>query len=215
MEGTEIFLIFVISYFLGAIPNGHLISKFIYNFDVESYGSGNIGATNILANLGIVPALLTLIIDASFGFLAVCIAKALNHSIYISAVAGILCVAGHIFPIFRKGFNGGKGVATSFGVGLAVVPLDTMLCFLVFIFVLLITRYVAIGSIVGSSFSPFFAFILYKDPIFLLILLLFPILIVISHRRNIKNIIEGKEIMANRSYLRLFKLDFKNKKRGT
>jgi len=189
-------LFFIFSYLIGAIPNGYIISKSIYHFDIQKHESGNIGATNVLVTLGILPSILTFILDALVGFLPAFLTKELTNSLYIAALSGVVAVFGHDFSIYMKGFKGGRGVATSFGVGLAIVPKATFLSLFVFVVTVVLTRYVAVGSILAILLNPIFVYLLYKDIYLSFAPVVIGIIIIISHRKNIINLITGNEIRA-------------------
>ena len=121
------FLLVFIAYLLGSIPFGYLIVKFKEGQDVRSRGSGNIGATNVLRTAGRGSAVLTLLLDATKGYLAVWLAGWASHDApQTVALAAIAAVLGHLFPVFLK-FKGGKGVATVLGVFLYASPIPILI----------------------------------------------------------------------------------------
>jgi acyl phosphate:glycerol-3-phosphate acyltransferase len=148
------------SYLLGSIPFGYLLVRLFHGEDVRQSGSGNIGATNVSRKspfLGI----LTLVLDALKGAAAVMLAARLadgmsNMKPYQPmAMAAFFAVLGHIFPIWLK-FRGGKGVATGMGSFLVIAPKAVLLAAAVFIFVVLLFRYVSLGSIIAVALFPLF-----------------------------------------------------------
>src|ERR1044071_5548356 len=123
-------LAILFGYLLGSVPSGYLVGA-RSGVDIRKTGSGNIGATNVARALGKGRGALTLVADAGKGFLAVFIASQLNVALLVVVCAGLAAFLGHLFPLFL-GFRGGKGVATGFGVLLALAPLATTLLVIVF-----------------------------------------------------------------------------------
>lgn len=190
----KIILICVISYFIGAIPNGYLLAKYVYKIDIQEKGNKNIGASNMLIVIGLFPAVFTFLLDALVGFVPVMIAKALTPSLHIWVLSGVFAVFGHNYSIYMKNFKGGRGVATTFGVGLAINPLINLISLGVFLLVVSITKYGALGSIISISVAPFLIYIFKKDLLAFLLSFLFPILIIISHWKNICALVKGTEV---------------------
>jgi glycerol-3-phosphate acyltransferase PlsY len=165
----------IISYLLGSIPFGFLLMKFSQGRDIRSYGSGNIGATNVFRKSRIT-GILTLILDAGKGYLAV-------------VIAGWV---GHISPLWLK-FKGGKGVATGCGAFLALCLPAVLTTLVLFGVVLVLTRYISAASIAATALFPFWAY-LYGYPASVL----FwggagALLIIIKHHQNIRRLISGTE----------------------
>lgn len=198
------FLIAVAGYFLGSFPSGLIISR-ARGVDIRRHGSGNIGATNVLRVLGKKWGYLVFGLDALKGFAAVRIAFAIafaaNTMTMPREVAGIAggfaCILGHTFPVWLR-FRGGKGVATSAGVLLGLMPLAVVSVFAVWIILFQLTRYVSVASIGAAVALP--AFVLLYLRVNLLTgasLLPFSILIagvvVWRHRSNLKRLFQGKE----------------------
>src|SRR6201747_1520560 len=149
----------ILAYLCGSIPTAVWIGLAFYGVDVREYGSGNAGATNTFRVLGKKAGIPVMLIDILKGFTATNLAFLIPipgpHSNYISyqLALGIAAVMGHLFPVFA-GFRGGKGIATLFGMVLAIHLQAALLCVIVFILVLLITRYVSLSSIVaGFSYT--------------------------------------------------------------
>ncbi len=146
-----------IAYLLGSIPFGYILVRTVRGEDIRATGSGNIGATNVARSGSTGLGVATLVLDALKGWLAVYIAQrlALHYGAFplgydIAALAGLVAVLGHMFPLWLR-FRGGKGVATALGVFFALVPLATLIAVAVFIAVVLGTKYVSLGSIVGAA----------------------------------------------------------------
>ncbi len=184
-----------LSYLLGSIPFGYILLRAFRGQDVRQSGSGNIGATNVARSS---PALgvLTLLLDASKGLAAVALAQALFPGQRILAgAAALAAIIGHIFPVWLR-FRGGKGVATGFGSFLMLAPKAVLLTICVFVAVVLLFRYVSLGSIVAVSVFPFLAILLdvhHNIPAWFGFAAAAAILIVFRHRQNIQRLLAGSE----------------------
>lgn len=141
------------SYLLGSISFSLLIVRLLSRIDLRTVGSGNAGATNVLRASGRWPALLALVLDVAKGVVPVRVAQAMGTTAEIAAGAGLAAVLGHVFPVWF-GFRGGKGVATGFGVFVALFPLAAALALAVFVGVVGATRLVSLGSIVAAAALP-------------------------------------------------------------
>ncbi|GMU66500.1 MAG: glycerol-3-phosphate acyltransferase [Acidobacteriota bacterium] len=144
------------AYFVGSISFSLLIVRLLSRIDLRTIGSGNAGATNVLRASGRWPALLALALDVAKGVAPVRIAQALGATAEVAAGAGLAAVLGHVFPVWF-GFRGGKGVATGFGVFLALFPLAAALALGLFVGVVGATRIVSLGSIVAAVALPLLA----------------------------------------------------------
>ena len=150
----QLALIGIIGYLWGSIPAGYWIGKLIRgkDFDIRAYGSHKIGMTNVLRTLGRGPALFVLIFDLSKGIGPTLIATLVPFFYgagWGPTVAGLAALIGHIYPVFI-GFKGGRGVLTGAGALLIISPLTFLICFFVLGITILTTRYVSLGSILGS-----------------------------------------------------------------
>ncbi|MCM8806760.1 MAG: glycerol-3-phosphate 1-O-acyltransferase PlsY [Candidatus Omnitrophica bacterium] len=184
---------FILSYLIGSIPFGYLLCKTVKGIDIRKYGSGNIGATNVYRVCGWKLGFPVLIFDILKGFFPVFLGKILKYSIPLIFVGGLFSIVGHSFSIFLKG-KGGKGVATSFGVLVGFLPLPALFSFLIWLIVVLTTRFVSLGSILGSFFLPIFVIYFYTDNRFLFsISVLIFVFIIFTHRENIKRLLKRKE----------------------
>lgn len=190
----QIFIAILISYLIGSIPSGFLLTKYVMKKDVRQYGSGNIGATNVARVMGLKSGVLVAAFDILKGYLGVMVGQAIlgdNLSTAILFVA-IAAIAGHDWSIFL-GFSGGKGVATTFGVILRLYPLAFLIYALIWLALVLTTRYVSLGSIIGSMSLPltlYFTSFATRHVIFAALLSLF---VMYTHRANIQRLLNGEE----------------------
>lgn len=192
----------LIAYLAGSFPAAVLIGKVFYGVDVREHGSGNAGATNTFRVLGKKAGIPVLLLDLTKGWLAVMMAgfvtAAPHHSqdyVNIQLALGIAAVIGHIFPVFA-GFRGGKGIATLFGVTLAVHPLACLTAAGVFLLVFLASNYVSLGSISAGVSFPFiviFAFGKEVVPSMVVFSIMVAILILITHQKNIERLVRREE----------------------
>lgn len=187
------------SYLLGSIPFGILIGK-LKGVDIRNYGSHNIGATNALRVLGPALGILVFILDFSKGAIPIIITKYIinwpaDYPTYLihPLIYGILAIIGHLFPVFLK-FKGGKGISCFAGAMVLYCWQISVIAFLTFIIVFLITKIVSISSMLASLMLIVSYFILgIKDiPLLVMISLMF-VLIVYKHRSNIMRLIKGEE----------------------
>jgi glycerol-3-phosphate acyltransferase PlsY len=188
-------VLFIIgSYLLGAVPFGLIFTKLLSQVDVRTVGSGNIGATNVLRAAGKKAAILTLLADALKGYLPVLIAKILFHDEYVTILCGAAAILGHNFPVYLN-FKGGKGVAASYGVVLAVSPLIGLFCLLAWLIAALLWRYSSLSALVSFACYPLLTFLMTTPasrPYGLLSLFIFG-MIYYRHRENIKRLLAGTE----------------------
>ena len=144
----------LIAYLLGSIPFGYLIVRWQRGIDVRSTGSGSIGATNVMRNLGVLGFIATFLLDGGKGILAVLLASRMTGDDPAGvAAAAVAAVLGHCFPFWLR-FRGGKGVATGVGVFIAIAPWQVVLVLVIFAVVVAIWRYISLGSVVGTAAFP-------------------------------------------------------------
>lgn len=196
----------VLGYVLGSMPWAVWIGRWFYGIDVREHGSGNAGATNTIRVLGVGPGLGVFALDVLKGFLSVIaawlVAKALiahgmmaaEWGIPLQLLGGVGAFLGHVFPVFAK-FRGGKGVATLCGVVLGLHPLAALSALGVFSVVLLLTRYVSLGSMLAALSFPFFLYFAYgaRDPWLLGVSIVLVAMIIVTHRSNIGRLLHGTE----------------------
>jgi len=206
-------LIILLSYLVGSIPTSIIISKLVKGIDIRKHGSGNAGGTNVFRVIGWKYGLLVILLDALKGAFAVIVIARLHYGnipfnnmtpfddfTLIQIIAGIFAVIGHIWTIFA-GFKGGKGIATGLGFLITIITIDMLFAVAVFAIVVLVSRYISLGSILATLSIPLIMII--RENIFNVDILgyhtvlpfsiLIALLIVYTHRANIKRLIEGSE----------------------
>jgi len=207
----------LIAYVLGSVPNAIWVGKSFYGIDVREYGSGNSGATNVFRLLGKGPGSIVLVLDILKGYLAVRLADvvdflsrdgfsdlALSHTDIgglaegdhklLMVLFGAMAVIGHLIPVFAK-FKGGKGVATLFGMLIALNPAVAALALAVFVLANIITGYVSIGSLLAGLSIPFLFIRVFGETHLSILIFSFLVacLVLVTHRKNIKRLIAGEE----------------------
>ena len=193
-----LFLILIACYLLGSVPSGYLIGKAFKGIDIRDFGSGNIGFTNVLRAIGTFPALIVLIIDITKGIISVYLgfffAQLMGiDSQVMGGIGGLASIVGHNWPIFLK-FKGGKGVAVTAGVFLALTPIPFLLSLLVMVGIIALTRYVSLGSIVAAGSLPFFVFWLGNNArLYFSLSIVAALFILFKHRNNIQRLLRSKE----------------------
>jgi acyl phosphate:glycerol-3-phosphate acyltransferase len=197
------FLLIILAYLIGSIPTAVWISKRFFGIDIRDYGSGNAGATNTYRVLGSKWGTIVMVIDMLKGVIATSLYILIPF--YVVPVnewdrtnlmigLGLGAVIGHIFPIWA-GFRGGKGVATLFGMIVAIQPLVAVCCIGVFLLVLYLTRFVSLSSILaGVSFAIFILFIFNDDvTLYRIFSVAVALLVILTHQKNINRILNGTE----------------------
>lgn len=215
-------LIGVISYLLGSLNFSIILSEVVKKKDIRKSGSGNAGATNMMRTYGIKAAVGTMLGDifkvaigilVAFAILGVPMkyiftnpadAAEIQRVMLYKEFAGLFCVLGHIFPLYFK-FKGGKGVAACTGMVIIVDWRIALILFVIFVSVILISKWISLGSIIIAILYPVLIFVFYKNWILSLVALLFTAIVIIAHRENIKRLIKGEEN----------KISLKNKKKSS
>jgi len=196
-----IIVILILAYLLGSIPSSVWLGKWLKGVDLREHGSGNAGATNAFRVLGKPIGIAVLAMDILKGFLAVNLSHMQDAILpdseawmILRIALGFLAVAGHIFPVFA-GFNGGKGVATMAGVGLAIHPYAALAAMGIYLLVFLIFRLSALGSLTAVISYPVWVILVFQSEYkaIWVFSVAVPILIFITHRSNIARLIGGKE----------------------
>lgn len=199
-------VVVIVAYLLGSIPFGYLMVRLRGGGDVREIGSGGTGATNVSRRAGKVAGLLTLILDAAKGALAVLVAgvalsgqRATINVRWVVAATAVAAIVGHIFPVWLK-FRGGKGVATAAGALFMIAPFALLCAGIVFVIVAAITRYVSLASLAAAVLIPFFLWLQkwliqpaadIRPP--LTAAVIGALLIIFAHRGNIRRLVSGTE----------------------
>ena len=199
-----ILLVMTGCYLLGAVPTAFLMGKLCKNIDIREHGSGNVGFTNAVRVLGAFSGIVTLTVDIGKGFLAVWLAKiyisvpsdnaVLLHVLY--ALAGIISIVGHNWPVYI-GFKGGKGVATGFGVFLALTPVPTLMVIGVWIISVSICKIVSISSIISILLLPIIIYFRGDSIVYIILSSVMALVTVVRHRSNIGRLMRGEENKFN------------------
>ncbi len=194
-------LLIVLAYLIGSIPTALIVSKRFFGIDIRDYGSGNMGATNTFRVLGSKYGTMVMAIDILKGLFAAGLYSLIPYYMHnelertnFMIGLGLAAVAGHIFPIFA-GFKGGKGVATLFGMILAVQPVVAISCTGVFLLVLYLTRYVSLSSILAAIALPICVLWIWNEHevLYRIFALLVALLVIFTHQKNIGRILRGVE----------------------
>jgi glycerol-3-phosphate acyltransferase PlsY len=206
-------LILLLSYLVGSIPTSIIVSRLAKGIDIRQHGSGNAGGTNVFRVIGWKFGVLVMLFDALKGVLAVVIIARLHYGnvpfnnmtpfddfTLVQILAGVSAVIGHIWTIFA-GFKGGKGIATGLGILITIITVDMLLALAVFALVVTTSRYISLGSVLAALSIPLIMII--RENIFNVDILgyhtILPfsvgiaLLIVYTHRENIKRLLNGKE----------------------
>ena len=182
----------IVAYLLGSIPFGYLIVRRKSGADIRETGSGGTGATNVSRRAGKAAGVLTLLLDAAKGCIAVLIAKTVSGDDWVIAAAASAALVGHIFPVWL-GFRGGKGVATGVGIFLVLAPIALLCAGVVFVAIVLLTRYVSLGSITAAILIPVLVWVQSDSQSLLTAAIVGAALIVFAHRGNIQRLVSGTE----------------------
>lgn len=199
MEILSYVLTALAAYLLGSIPTGYLVAK-AKGIDIRSVGSGNIGATNVFRTLGKPAGIFVLLVDALKGFLAVWLTREISPQFNLTAediemhmiVAGVGAILGHNYTCFLK-FKGGKGIATSAGVLIALAPLAFLVVFAVFILVVFISRYISLGSIIAAFSLPIAVWFFNGTRTMIVVMAALGALAIYKHKANIGRLLNGTE----------------------
>lgn len=194
-------LALILSYLAGSIPSAVWAGRVFHGIDIREHGSGNAGATNTIRVLGWKTGVPVLIFDLAKGWLAASLPVFLNAApegsqqmTALQILCGMAAITGHLFPVFA-GFRGGKGVATTFGVLLALHPFLTLSCAGIFLVVLLLSNYVSLSSMIAGVMFPVLLMTVFPTPSLLLKLfaVVVAIALVVTHRKNIGRLVRGEE----------------------
>lgn len=198
------------AYLVGSIPFSYLIVRLVAGADIRQHGSRNVGATNVARSFGKVPGVVALVLDLGKGYAAVALARWIvsmpawpytgsgpspleSREMWI-ALAGLMAVLGHVFPVWLK-FHGGKGVATAAGVFLALDPIVFAAGALVFLIVLVASRFVSLASILSAASMPIFLrFLANNTPFWRIVIgVVIALVVIVKHHSNIARLAQGRE----------------------
>ncbi len=185
--------VIVISYLVGAIPTGLIVVRLLTGEDIRRHGSGNIGTVNVLRVAGAGTAVVVLVVDILKGLLPVLFAAAMGSSAWTVVLAGLAAIAGHNWSVFLK-FQGGKGIATSFGVLFGLSWPAAAVAAVVWILTVAITRYSSLGSLLGVVSVPITLWRLRQSEEYVYFGIIAALLAVYRHRANIQRLVAGTEL---------------------
>ena len=209
----NLIVIVILSYLVGSIPTSIIISKMVRGIDIREHGSGNAGGSNVFRVLGWKYGVLVIILDSLKGALAVIVVSRLYFGSFpfpnatpfddftlVQIIAGISAVFGHIWTVFAN-FKGGKGIATSLGFLVAIITVDLLLALAVFSIVVLVSRYISLGSVLAAISVPIIMVV--RENIFnvdisgyhtiLPFTIFLAFLVIYTHRSNIGRLLSGNE----------------------
>jgi glycerol-3-phosphate acyltransferase PlsY len=206
MLEVQIIALTILAYLLGSIPSAVWVGQAFYGLDVREYGSGNAGATNTFRVLGKKAGVGVLALDVIKGFTAASLINYLpaispvfhkTQYINLQLLFGLCSVIGHLFPVFAA-FKGGKGIATLFGMLIAIHWLSALICVLLFISILFLTRFVSLSSISAAIAFPISLIWIFKrhEPLFIAFGICAALMVVLTHRKNIHRLLHGNENKA-------------------
>jgi glycerol-3-phosphate acyltransferase PlsY len=185
-------LLIAVGYGLGSIPTGLLVARWQKGVDIRRHGSGNIGMTNVLRAVGRGAAALTLVGDMAKGLIPVLLAQAWLASTWAIGVVALAAIVGHIYPLFAD-FHGGKGVATTLGGFMPLLPAPLLTAFVVFAACVAFRRQISLGSLAAAAALPIAALLWGAPTAYGLYALVAAVLIWFRHRDNIERLLAGTE----------------------
>lgn len=194
----------ILAYLLGSIPTSVWVGRWFYKKDVRDFGSGNAGATNTIRVFGWKAGIIVMVVDVFKGWAALQLAFLTHYYIPSSddfityqLVLGGAAILGHIFPVYVR-FKGGKGVATLFGVVLALNPVSTLVCIGIFLVTVILTKYVSLSSILAGFSFPFVVILIFHNttPSLTIFSLVVAVLLLFTHQKNIERLLRKEESKA-------------------
>ena len=189
---TSVLITCVVSYLLGSIPNGLVFGKLLWHVDLREHGSHNIGATNAWRTLGKGPGFLIFLLDFLKGAVSVYLAEVLTGIPFVMILAGVLAIVGHSCSLFLH-FQGGKGVATGLGVITMLMPLPSLIVFLVWLAIVKVSGYVSLGSCIAAALVPVLAWAFSYPLEYTVFGVLAAAFIIVRHKSNIARLLNGTE----------------------
>ena len=192
-----ILILIPLAYVIGSIPVGYLLAKHFYGIDIRQHGSGNPGATNVWRVLGRQPGIITLALDILKGAVPVLLCRlVVPNELGTAVYSGMAAIAGHNWILFLRG-SGGKGVATSAGVFLCLMPIQSLIAIGTFLIVFRVTRHVSSGSMAGAVTLVLMTFVIRTPIFFRLVAFIASIMILVKHVPNMKRLAIGEEPKVN------------------
>lgn len=200
-----IIIAIIISYLIGSIPTAYIFGRLLKGVDIRKFGSGNVGATNAMRLLGRGPGITVLALDIFKGlavvlFLGNFLAQRVSYlpQETLRIILGLSCIAGHSWTVFLR-FKGGKGIATSLGVLLALaikipgLKIILLLLVLSWLLVFALTRIVSLASILSAILLPVYALLFRQAPAFIIASIMLSVFVILRHRSNLRRLRQGKE----------------------
>lgn len=199
-------IVIFVCYLIGSIPSAVWIGKFVHGIDIREHGSKNAGATNTFRVFGKKSGAVVLFLDVAKGYLAASFPLLLtgmylgikDEVLILQLTASFCAIIGHVFPVFAH-FRGGKGVASSLGIIIAVNPDTAFICLTSFLLVFVIWKYVSLGAIVAAILFPFvsYFFMMEDARIMIVFSIIISLIVLMSHRKNIHRLLRGEENKMN------------------
>lgn len=183
---------FALGHLCGSIPSGLWLVQAIHGIDIRDYGSKNIGTTNVFRTVGPQTAVLVLLCDMLKGIAAVALVSYLFHNPVLDVATALGALLGHNYSVFL-GFKGGKGVATGLGLLVFLMPKVAGTVFLIWLALVLATRYVSLGSIVAAVCTPVMAWYFAYPPAYMVLGAIAGFFVVLRHKENIGRLLSGTE----------------------
>ncbi len=183
---------FFLGHFCGSVPSGLWLVKVFHGIDIRDYGSKNIGTTNVFRTVGTKTAVLVLLADALKGIVAVAVMNYCFQSSLLNVITALGALLGHNYSLFL-GFKGGKGVATALGLLIFLMPKVAIGSFAIWFILVLLTRFVSLGSIVAAICTPLLAWYLNYPVSYVIFSVIAAFFVVIRHKENIHRLLTGTE----------------------
>ena len=185
-----------VGYLLGSVPFGVMIGKIFKGVDVRDYGSGSSGMTNVMRTVGVRAGALVMLLDMAKSVVAILLARAFTDSQGAEVAAAVAAIVGHTWPVFA-GFKGGKGITPGLSALFVLSPVSGLVTVLVGVPIIAITRYVSLGSIVGTVFAfvtlIVLAFTGHAPPTYVWLVVIGGTIVMARHRDNIVSLVKGRE----------------------
>lgn len=185
-------IVILCSYIIGSIPSGLILGKTFWNVDLREHGSKNIGATNAWRTLGKLPGFIVFVADLLKGMIGVYLGMLLVGTSTAMIIGGIVAIIGHSLSLFLK-FKGGKGVATGLGVIIMLMPTVSAIVFIIWLVVVMLSKYVSLASIIAAICVPIFAFVLGMPFEFVAFGVVAALFVIYRHKSNIGRLMNGTE----------------------